>query len=168
MAAESSECPIWFQKERETVPLKVGGPLYIVVADTGRIGDTHAAVGNVKKRYLLESEKVQNSLDEIERIAKAAKEALLDGDMYLLGDLLNRNQEELITLGVSDDGLNGLIKNARNAGALGAKLTGGGLGGCMMALAGSLEQAKVIADELMKSGAAKCWYFSTEEDTFYG
>lgn len=167
MAAESSECPIWFQKGKEAIPLKVGGPLYIVVADTGRVGDTHTAVGNVRKRYLLEPEKVKKSLDEIKKIATEAKDALLEGDMYLLGELMNRNQEELMTLGVSDDVLDGLIKTARNTGALGAKLTGGGLGGCMMALAGSLQQAKVISKELMKSGASKSWYFSTEGDILY-
>jgi mevalonate kinase len=167
MAAVASECPIWFQKGKETVPLKAGGPLFIVVADTGRIGDTRTAVENVRKRYLLEPEKVQESLDKIERIADAAKDALLDGNVYLLGKLLNDNQQELMTLGVSDEGLSGLIDTARNTGALGAKLTGGGLGGCMIALARSLEHAKVMADELMKCGASKSWYFSTEGDILY-
>jgi mevalonate kinase len=145
MVAESSECPIWFQKGKEPVSLQARVPLHIVVADTGRVGDTHAAVAKVKKRYLLGESKVQKSLNEIEEIANAAREALLQGDIHLLGKLLNRNQEELIALGVSDDGLNLLIETARNAGALGAKLTGGGLGGCMMALAGCLEEAKAIS-----------------------
>lgn len=168
MAAVLSECPIWFQKGKEAAPLKAGRPLCIVVSDTGRIGDTHTAVENVRKRYLLEQSKVQKSLEEIEKIADAAKNALLDGNMNLLGKLLDGNQQELIALGVSDDGLNRLIETARNTGALGAKLTGGGLGGCMLALASSLEQARVIAKELMKYGASKCWYFSTDEDILYG
>jgi mevalonate kinase len=167
MAAVSSECPILFQKGKDVVPLITREPLYMVVADTGRIGDTHTAVEDVRKRYLLEPEKVQKSLDEIGKIADAAKDALLDGDMYLLGKLLDNNQQELMTLGVSDEGLNALIETARNTGALGAKLTGGGLGGCIIALARSLEHAKKIASELMKSGAVESWYFSSERDIFY-
>jgi mevalonate kinase len=167
MAAVASEGPIWFQKEKETVPLKVGAPLYMVVADTGRIGDTRTAVENVRKRYLMEPEKVQKSMDKIEKIANAAQDALLEGDMYLLGKLLNANQNELMTLDVSDEGLNGLIDTAGHAGALGAKLTGGGLGGCMIALASSLEHAKVMAEELKKCDASKSWYFSTEGDILY-
>lgn len=162
MAAEASECPIWFEKGKEVILLKVGKPLYMVVGDTGRRGDTRTAVENVRMRYGLNPEKVQKSLDEIGEIAEETKEALLHGDMYTLGKLLNRNQEELMALGVSDASLNGLIETARNKGALGAKLTGGGLGGCMMALANSMEHAKVMAEELLKLGAFKTWYFSTE------
>ncbi|GFZ30752.1 mevalonate kinase [Clostridium zeae] len=165
--AEISEHPIWFQKEKEIVPLTIGRPLYIVVADTGRNGDTHTAVDNVRKRYASETAKVQNSLDEIARIVELAREAILNGDIYLLGDLLYRNQEELKILGVSDDELNHLIDIARNEGALGAKLTGGGLGGCMLALGKSLEHAEVIAKRLMDSGASNVWYFSTEENILY-
>lgn len=164
MAAEASECPIWFEKGKEAIPLEVGKPLYMVVGDTGRKGDTRTAVENVRNRYGLNPEKVQKSLDEIGRIAEEAKEALLHEDMLTLGKLLDRNQEELMTLGVSDDGLNVLVEAARNKGALGAKLTGSGLGGCMIALANSREHAKVIAEELLKSGAFKAWYFSTEGD----
>jgi mevalonate kinase len=167
MAAESSSYPIWFQKGKDVVPLVTGGPLYLVVGDTGRIGDTHKAVANVRERYLLNPEKMQESLNHIEKIATEAKAALMNGDMYLLGKLLDRNQEELINLGVSDDGLNILIEAARKSGALGAKLTGGGLGGCMLALAPSLDKAEIIADELMRSGASKSWYFSTEDDNLY-
>ncbi|MBK1809454.1 mevalonate kinase [Clostridium sp. YIM B02505] len=166
-AAELSECPIWFQKGKEIVSLITGDPLYLVVADTGRIGDTHTAVDNVRKKYLVETREVEKSLDEIAKIAELAREALLSGDMYLLGSLLYRNHEELKVLGVSDDGLDTLIEAARNAGALGAKLTGGGLGGCMIAIGKDLEHAEVIAKQLMKAGASKSWYFSSEDNILY-
>ncbi|GFP76954.1 mevalonate kinase [Clostridium fungisolvens] len=166
-AAEISEYPIWFQKGKEIVPLVIGIPLYIVVADTGRNGDTHTAVDNVRKMYVSETEKVQNSLDEIGTIGELAREALLKGDVYLLGNLLYRNHEELKILGVSDGELNNLVEIARNAGALGAKLTGGGLGGCILALGESLEHAEVIATQLMDSGVSNVWYFSTEENILY-
>jgi mevalonate kinase len=167
MTVAASENPVWFQKGKEAVPLIACRPLYMVVADTGRIGDTRTAVENVRKIYHSQPEKIQKSLEQIEKIAYVAKDALLEENIYLLGELLNYNQEELRALGVSDDGLDRLIETADHAGALGAKLTGGGLGGCMIALAESLEHAKIIAKELIKHGASKSWYFSTEEDFLY-
>ncbi|MDM5157259.1 mevalonate kinase [Bacillus sp. DX1.1] len=162
MAAASSELPIWFKNGKEIIPLNVGSPLSIVVADSGRIGNTHTAVKKVREKFLLEPEKMQRSLERIERITLEANGALADGNSYLLGRLLNLNHAELITLGVSDDGLNRLVEAARSAGGLGAKLTGSGLGGCVITLAPNLEHAKVIADVLMKAGANKTWYFSTD------
>ncbi|ERI94772.1 mevalonate kinase [Clostridiales bacterium oral taxon 876 str. F0540] len=167
MASELSESPIWFQKGKEISTLKMKENLYIVVGDTGRVGDTRTAVENVKKNYDSDPAKIEGAIEEIERIAIETKAALINGDMYLLGNLLNRNQEELMTMGVSDEGLNKLIKAARNAGALGAKLTGGGLGGCMIALAPDLKKGKTISEELIKAGAAQSWCFSTAEDIFY-
>lgn len=162
MAAASSDTPIWFHKGKELVPLQAGAPLNIVVADTGRINDTHTAVEKVGEKFLLDPLKTQKSVKLIGKIALEAKDVLSYGNAYLLGKLLDKNQEELMKLGVSDDSLNHLITIARNAGALGAKLTGGGLGGCMMALALNLEHAKLLADILMKAGAAKTWYFAAE------
>jgi mevalonate kinase len=167
MTAVLSEGPIWFQKGEKTETLVTGRPMYMVVADTGRIGDTRTAVRKVRKKYLLEPEEVQRLLKEIEKIAEAAKGALVEGNLTLLGALMNSNQQELMTLGVSDEDLNLLIEAANNAGALGAKMTGGGLGGCMIALAASLEQAQLISKILLKAGAATSWYFSTEEDILY-
>jgi mevalonate kinase len=167
MNAVSSQCPIWFQKGKEKINLINKGNLYVVVADTGRIGDTRRAVENVRAKYDIEPKKVQRSLDEIEKIAAETKEALAAGDMYRLGALLNRNQMELAALGVSDEGLSKLIQTARNEGALGTKLTGGGLGGCLIALAESMEHAKSVAKGLIREGAAKSWYFSTAEDSLF-
>lgn len=163
MAVVSSEFPIWFRREKELVHIRAASPLYLVVGDTGRIGDTRTAVGNVRQQYMMDKERVNKSLDKIENIVYQARDTLLDSNTYLLGKLLDKNQEELKALGVSDEGLDKLIYKAKDLGALGAKLTGGGLGGCMIALAASLEKAKLIAEELIKSGAANSWYFSTEE-----
>jgi mevalonate kinase len=137
--------------------------IYIVVADTGRISDTHSAVEQVREKVLLDPINMQKSMKLIGNIAQEAKNVLSHGNSYLLGKLLDKNQEMLTNLGVTDDGLNRLIQTARNAGALGAKLTGSGRGGCMIALAQNLEHGKLIADHLMKSGADKTWYFSTEK-----
>jgi mevalonate kinase len=162
MAAVSSEFPIFFKNGEKLTPIKIGTPFHFVVADSGRIGDTHTAVKRVRENLRLEPERIQTVLERIERITVEAKAVIKDGNSSLLGQLLNLNHSELINLGVSDPGLNRLVEAARGAGALGAKLTGGGLGGCVIALAHNRKQAKVIADVLMKAGANKTWYFSTD------
>lgn len=159
---------MWFEKGKEVLPLKSTAPLFIAVADTGRMADTRTAVDNVKKRYAANPEKVEQSLEKIDHMANKAKAALLKGDIQCLGELLNDNQQELMKLGVSDEGLNGLVQRALKAGALGAKLTGGGMGGCMLALGKNMEHAKLIAKELREYGASNSWYFSTDSDMLYG
>jgi mevalonate kinase len=162
MNAVWSDYPIWFKKGECAVKLSTCSSLYFAVADTGRVGDTLFAVEGVRKKYDYEPEKVKKSLDEIEKITEGARDALISGNSDLLGELMNRNQKELIFLGVSDAGINELVRAARNTGALGAKLTGGGLGGCIIALAASLQQAKEISEGLLKAGASESWYFSNE------
>lgn len=162
MAAISSDSPIFFKNKKEATPLEMGSPFNIVVADSGRIGDTHTAVKKVRENFQSEPMKIQNALRNIEEITLKAKVAIAEGNPYLLGSLLNFNHSELIKLGVSDEGLNRLAEVARGAGGLGAKMTGGGLGGCVMALAPNPEQSKIIANALLKAGANKTWYFSTD------
>ncbi|MGO1370037.1 mevalonate kinase [Senegalia sp. (in: firmicutes)] len=162
--ATISENPIWFEKERGILSIKSKCPLYIVVADTGSTSDTRVAVENVRKRYNLKPKKVQKSLDTIEEITNEIKKAVLNGNINLLGKLLTNNHNELINIGVSDERLNNLVKLALDSNALGAKLIGGGLGGCMIALARDRGQAKEISNKLVKSDAEKSWYFSTNED----
>lgn len=159
-----SKYPILFEKERGILPIKSKSSLYIVVADTGKTSDTRVAVGNVRKRYNLNPKNMQKSLDKIEEITIEIKKTLLNGNIKLLGKLLTDNHNELINIGVSDKDLNDLVKTALSSNALGAKLTGGGLGGCMIALANSPQHARLISNELIESGASQSWYFSTNED----
>ncbi len=168
MVSEASNCPVWFEKGKNVLPLVPSAPLFIAVADTGRMADTRTAVGNVKERYACNPEKVEKSLEKIEAMANKSKVALEQGNMQSLGELLNGNQQELMNLGVSDEGLNKRVEKALKSGALGAKLTGGGMGGCMIALAKDLDHAKLISKELIKSGAFNSWYFSTDSDMLYG
>jgi mevalonate kinase len=72
---------------------------------------------------------------------------------------MNRNQQLLRGLGVSTPELEHLIDTARNAGALGAKLSGGGMGGCILALVGPTNGAvhtrERIAAALLTAGAQR-------------
>src|SRR5699024_9204296 len=88
-----------------------------------------------------------------------AKHALERKGKDILGQLLNEAQKELEALGVSDAGLNKLIQFARQEGALGAKLTGGGHGGCIIALARDEIHSRQLTEKLKKFGANAAWSF---------
>lgn len=167
MEAVSSDEAIYFRKDKKVEYIKSSKPFYIVVGDSGKIGDTRRAVENVHERSLLNPHKIESYIDEMGNLVEKSKDAFLAGDMNLLGGLLNSNQEILESIGVSDENLEKLIKAARAKGALGAKLTGGGLGGCIIALSNSLEDAKLISQELINSGGVKSWCFSTKENKLY-
>jgi len=160
MATVSSEVPIWFQMGQETEPIHIGAPLHVVVADSGRISDTHQTVKSVREKSLSEPFKIQQSMERFEKITVLAKRALAKGDPILLGRMLSLNHTELMDLGVSDEGLNLLVYTARKAGALGAKLTGAGKGGCMLALAKSPTHAEEISNKLKQAGAYQTWTFT--------
>jgi len=163
MAAASSEVPIWFEKDKEIDYVQISTPLHLVVADTGRIGDTHAAVASIKEKYTVEFIKTKDSITHLGELTGHARKALREGDHAALGSILNRAQDELVKLGVSDESIDRLTKVAQKSGALGAKLTGGGRGGCIIALAKSIKHAKEIADALLVGGADQTWHFTVGE-----
>ena len=85
-------------------------------------------------------------------MAHEAKKELIAGNEKKVGELLNKNQELLKEIGVSSRELELLCETALAAGALGAKLTGAGMGGCMFALAKDKKHQKKIAREFEKEG----------------
>jgi mevalonate kinase len=89
-------------------------------------------------------------------------EALIEGDMETLGELMNLNHALLYGLGVSDESLERLIQAARKAGALGAKLTGAGGGGCMIALADKNRLENVL-EAVQKAGGEAFTAGKTDE-----
>ncbi len=127
----------------------LGAPqMEIVVGNTKVPRNTKEIVENVKK--IIEDPRVAYNLFTISSIVRRAREALLRSNLTEIGHLMNKNQEFLRALGVSSVELEQLIQVAQQAGAYGAKLTGAGGGGCMIALTDSPEK---IQDVLNKRGA---------------
>ncbi|WP_079707920.1 mevalonate kinase [Paraliobacillus ryukyuensis] len=164
MEAVTSDAPIWFEKDKRSKKVDIKQSFHIVVADTGRIGDTHAAVSSIREKYKSITDQTKYSIKSLGHLTKEAKRALKDGDLDALGDILNRAQDELVHLGVSDTGIDYLVKVARQAGALGAKLTGGGRGGCIIALAKHAVHAKKLAERFLHAGADQTWHFQIGSD----
>lgn len=150
--------PIWFVKNKPVEPIELKEPLNIIVADTGRIGDTHAAVSSVKKRLRDKPNETNEILHQLERLTEKARNQLKNGDIAALGKTLTSAHKYLTSLGVSDEGLDRYVDISLSSGAVGAKLTGGGRGGCMFALADSVESAQQVERALIEAGARETWY----------
>ena len=115
----------------------------MVIADTGvkrRTGDVVMDVLSLYDRYPGVLEHVYRAAEEI--VLEAVK-ALYEGDSARLGELMNINQGLLYSIGTSNERIERLLYRARAAGALGAKLTGAGRGGSIVALAGVDEANRV-------------------------
>ena len=141
---------VYFIKGQPIEIFKVGKPFTIVIADTGISALTKESVGDVRRLWEADQQKWEKVFDKIGEIAKKAKEKIENGE--LTGDLMNQNHALLQEMTVSSPELDRLINAARKAGALGAKLSGGGRGGNMIALV-KPEIAETVAGSLKEAGA---------------
>ena len=143
---------IQFRKPSKIKAIGVKRPPMILVCDSGVHRSTKALVGSVVKRSREQTGRFQTHLEEITTMSNAVIKALKDEDDKELGSLMNRNHELLRQIGVSTPRLDRLVAAARKAGALGAKLTGAGGGGCIIALCADKKARSSIARELQTEG----------------
>ena len=109
----------------------------ILVCDTGVHHATRNLVGGVVKKSHREREHFQDYLSKVREISTGVAKALREGDDEDLGALMYQNHDLLQKIGVSHPRLDHLVQVARRTGALGAKLTGAGGGGCIIVLSRS-------------------------------
>ncbi len=145
---------IWFQKGKTNVIEKIimQNPVEIVIGNTGKVANTVAAVEGVRKRKEKNPEKYQEIFNRAENITYLAKRALQEDDFKEIGKLMNENHKLLQQIEVSSRELDFLVNVARSQGAIGAKLTGGGLGGNMIALTPGKELQDNVATAIEKEG----------------
>ncbi len=145
---------IWFKKgdpsEMERLSLKQ--PVDIVMGNTGIVANTKAAVAGVKERKDKEPEKYEKIFSEAQMLANSARSALTSFNLEVMGQYMNRNHELLSQIEVSSKELDFLVELARENGALGAKMTGGGLGGYMVALTPGEAVQEKVARAIEKEG----------------
>lgn len=154
--AVTATAPIRFQRG-EATPVDVGRPLVFSLADSGASGSTARAVAQVRARRDADPAAVDGVIGRIAELTEAAAADLAGGDGGALGERMTQAHELLVGLGVSDERLDALVGAAQAAGALGAKLTGGGQGGCIIALASSTEHAEDLGTALRAAGASRTW-----------
>ncbi len=148
------EKPIFFQREHPIRSFLVSAPFVFLIADTGISAPTKAVVDDVRILCQRYPSFVGCLIDEIAHIVGAAHDALALGQEDRLGALMLSNHALLQTLGVSSLELDVLVSAAVSAGALGAKLSGGGRGGNMISLV-HREDVDVVTAALLTSGAVR-------------
>lgn len=159
----SGKSPVFFVKDQPIEQLSINMDAYLIVADTGQTGQTLKAIQSVKALLSKVTYQIgslsdpKQAIKELGQLTKLAKEALLNNYILELGEVMNQAHQLLASLTVSNQTLDRLAQAARQAGALGAKLTGGGRGGCLIALAKDKESAEKIARTLLEQGAKQAW-----------
>lgn len=148
------ERPVYFVRDHALDTLAIGATLTILIGDTGIRASTKIAVGDVRKLYDAQRASTEATIRAIGNISQRARGAIEGGDALLIGALMNQNHELLCQLTVSSPELDQLVEAARQAGALGAKLSGGGRGGNMIALV-TPEIASSVEQALLNAGAAR-------------
>lgn len=146
--------PVYFIKGRPIKTFRVGTPFTLAIGDTGVAAPTKESVGAVRDLWRAEPARWEKVFDQIGEIVWEARQAIERGDLDELGRRMDANHALLQSLTVSSPALDRLVEAARGAGALGAKMSGGGRGGNMIALVAP-PQAEGVARALQAAGAAR-------------
>lgn len=149
--------PIRYQKEIGFQPFQLNMDAFLVVADTGIKGQTRKAVRDIAKLRELRPRETAKQIKSLGRLTQQAQQAILKNQPHILGDCMNQAQGLLRLLGTSNRHLDHLIETALTHEALGAKLTGGGRGGCMIALAENETSGRQLQQTLLDAGARNTW-----------
>ena len=134
--------PLIYRKGEKTLKerLQIKEPLDLVLAFSKSEGLTAKTVAHVRTQWKSNQEMYEGVFDDIDAIVLNGIQAIQENDLKQLGELMNFNQGLLNTLQVSTPELERMIHIARDAGAFGAKLTGGGGGGAMIAVSDNPEE----------------------------
>jgi mevalonate kinase len=141
-----------YRKGQPLEPLKLARKLTLVVGHSGEPGSTHETVASVGRQHTRNPQKLEEIFDGMEAIVINGKSALAAGELWRFGQLMILNQKLLNALLLSTVRLEEMCQAAQQAGALGAKLTGGGGGGCMIALCEHMAAADAVKDALAALG----------------
>ncbi|MFX1339520.1 MAG: mevalonate kinase [Promethearchaeota archaeon] len=148
---------IWFVKDlsggKNTMELlKSPKDMPLIIANSGITASTTEVVADVRRLKEENPEKFAKIFNDYKILAEKAKKTLLKGDSKTLGNLMNQNHKLLQNITVSGEINDRLVDIALNNGALGAKMTGTGRGGLVIALAESEEIQGKIAKAIEKEG----------------
>ncbi|WP_280408327.1 mevalonate kinase [Nocardia brasiliensis] len=128
----------------------------VILADTGEPGLTRVAVRTVESVLNRQPGNTRLLLNTSRRLVDSALRALAAADADSLGARMTEFHRLLAEFGVSTIAVDRLVDAALGAGALGAKLTGGGLGGCVIALA-TPSTVPAVIEALAEQGAVRTW-----------
>jgi mevalonate kinase len=151
------ERPIYFVRHHPFELVQPHQPLHILIGDTGVRASTKHTMNDVRRLLETHPEQIQPVIAAIGDLVRQARECIEHGLIDQLGGLMVRNHELLQSLTVSSPELDRLVRAALDAGALGAKLSGGGRGGNMIALVTPTTRT-IVEASLRRAGAINVYY----------
>jgi mevalonate kinase len=128
------ERPVYFVRGQSLETFTVARPMSLVIADTGLESPTREVVDAVREAWLRSRDRYEDLFDQVGAIATEVRRCIEKGHLALVGRNMNENHRLLQEMGVSHPRLDALVQAATDHGALGAKLSGAGRGGNMIAL----------------------------------
>ncbi|MGP5624815.1 mevalonate kinase [Brachybacterium alimentarium] len=155
-AAVLAQAPIRVERGTPTTLPLGSGQMHFVIADTGVAGMTATAVGGVQELHRTRPAYVDTLVGRLAALTDEAAAALAADDVAALGGAMDDAHSALQSLGVSSERLDHLVEAARGAGAAGAKMTGGGLGGCLIVLSATADTTD-LERTLAEAGATGTW-----------
>lgn len=144
--------PVYFVRGQPIETFSVAQPFSLVIADTGIAAPTRESVGDLRKLWQADPGRWEAVFEQVGEIVRQARQAIESGETVRLGPLMDANQALLQEMTVSSPELERLVLAANAAGAEGAKLSGGGRGGNMIALV-QPHSAESVASALKAAGA---------------
>ena len=132
--------------------IKLEKPIEMVIASSGMTANTAVVVGDVRKKKEENPTWFEGLTKQYQDVIKEGREALENMDLERVGRLMDKNHELLQKITVSIDVLDEMVKLARDNGALGAKLTGTGRGGNIIALTPDSELQDKVYKALKDAG----------------
>lgn len=146
------EQPVFFVRGAPIETFAIARPFTLLVADSGQPSPTHITVGDVRALYEANPARVGLVFATIGSLVNTARQAIESGTIEILGTLMDKNHALLRHLTVSSDALDDMCIAAKRAGAWGAKLSGGGRGGNIIALVAP-ERSAAVSEALRAAGA---------------
>lgn len=125
---------IFFRRGEALEPVRARGTLHLCIGATGTLSSTRSMVDAVARLKAAKPHIVEQSFEAVRSLVHSARAAIVSGDRFALGRLMDLNQTLLGALFVSTPAIERMCTIARASGALGAKLTGAGGGGAVVAL----------------------------------
>jgi mevalonate kinase len=145
--------PVYFVRGRQPETFAAGAPLSFLIADSGLPSRTREVVGDVRSAWEADTAGYETLFDRVGAVAVAARRAMEEGNPAVLGPLMDENHQLLREMNVSSPTLDRFVEAAREAGAPGAKLSGAGRGGNVIALVG--EDSRAVEQAFLDAGARR-------------
>ncbi len=130
----SYESAVYFRKGFPIEFIKPGGEFHFLIANSGVSASTRAVVQSVRDEYEKSPAFFRSLFEQIGRLSQVARSAFESGNVRELGETMSACHDRLKDLTVSSPVLDRLVKSALESKALGAKLSGAGRGGAIIAL----------------------------------